>query len=205
MAEHPVDLPGDVGQPLIEEPLWRIVMKQRCRGTGRATTRGLTARVDIPKATRVVDFNVEGIFKEHAEAIYDSDGRTHYVFKIRGRWLRLKKLSMKYDPAKEYSNKVANLVNHAAAKFANLEVKYTWKNFDTPSELELFLVAKKRITRGQNLFFNYEDPQWTSTFWAKKKANKRKHPNLRQGTQEPKAKKSEEPKADENAKKAKPS
>ena len=199
MVEHQIDSPPEA------KPMWRILMKQRCRGSGRQTTRGLTARVEIPKATRVVDFCVEGIFKKHIDALLDEDGVTHYVFKIRGRWLRLKKINMKYNPTKEYNNKVANLVNHASSKYANLEVKYSWKNFDSPSDLHLFLVSKKRIKKGENLFFNYEDAKWTSTFWTQKKNNKRKYPFLCQGTKKPKTKKPEETKDNENVKKAKTS
>jgi hypothetical protein len=160
---------------------WRVVMDQRVPGAGRAGMRGLVAARNINENETITQFHVEQIFADK-EAAQDAD--KYYVVQIaENKYARLSNIDGRVNLAAHYDNKVGNLSNHQARTKANA------KMVAHAPTCSISLKSKKVIKQGEPIFYDYGNHEWTKAFRTTKRTNRRKHPNLRQGTLPPRKRK----------------
>ena len=161
-----------------DDPLWRMVTDQRVPGAGRNTMRGLVARRDISKDEVITDFHVENVYSEDKVARGDKD--QFFVVQIStDKYARLSKIDGRSDLKSAYDNKVGNLCNHRAKSAANAKMSVH------AASGTISLRAKKFIQRGQPIFYDYGNEEWTTQFRDTKRAHRSKFPNLKQGVLPP--------------------
>jgi hypothetical protein len=158
-------------------PAWRV-NKQRVAGGGRTYIRGLAANRVIADKEIITEFHQSGLFNTAAEA--GGEGGKYYIVQFaETKYARLTIMDGRCSLEKEYDNKVGNLCNHRARTYANA------KMIIHRSEQKVLLRAEKLIKKGENIFYDYCNPEWTDKFRGDKRSNRRKHPNLKQGNLAP--------------------
>jgi hypothetical protein len=157
---------------------WRVVMNQRVPGGGRNTTRGLVAQRDISPLEIITEFHVEAFYK--TDMLARGEKQKYFVVMISlEKYARLSVIDVRGDFVARYNGKVGNLSNHICRSKANA------KMIVHAASSSIKLRAEKLIRQGEDIFYNYGNQDWTSTFRSTKRANRRKFPNLKQGTAPP--------------------
>jgi hypothetical protein len=136
--------------------------------------RGLVADRDIKPKELITYFHTSGVFPTEQEA---NAGDFYVVKASQSKYIRLTPIDGRRNVKQAYDNKVGNLANHAYGKGANAAISIYIRG----SDIKLSLKAKKTIKRGESIFWNYGNREWTDVFMGRIRKHKRKYPNLKCG------------------------
>ena len=156
-------------------------MDQRVPGAGRAVMRGLVAARNITAKETITEFHIEAIFADE-ETAQDED-KYFAVQMAEDKYARLSNIDGRVDLASQYDNKVGNLCNHQSRYKANAKMCVH------AASGSIKLKPRRVIKQGEPIFYDYGNIKWTTKFRSTKRTNRRKYPNLMQGTLPPRKRK----------------